>query len=270
MKTLPLSQCNKSWDFKPLVAWPRTLPAMSWGSELLTGFDRDSGVAVDLAETGSLVEGFRACYASLTLAELSRLWSRTHPNPNWAEHLEELFRGYGLRWNDELRTTCAILAELPLAFQNWTSSKQLSVRDLAPLRALAERSQALELGTTLVASKLSKSEAVQALEWAVELLLMDRSWEEIRPSTAIADSRWLSSLKALRFPQMTSGDRQQQQAVARLAWPPRTSGHWLRQGDKAVLDVRLQADSLEEFRGQLRGLQKIEASLKDQEVLWKK
>ncbi|MCB0385470.1 MAG: hypothetical protein KDD43_08760, partial [Bdellovibrionales bacterium] len=224
----------------------------------MTGFAQIDGTAVDLSDSGSLLEAFEQCYPVLSLPELARLWSLVASNPLWKDSTVGLFRHYGFRWNHELEKTCQVLLNLPLEFQHWCSEKQLSPRDLAPVRAMAHPEEHMYLWECFLSSRLSKSQAVQALEWAVDLLLMGREWPEIKPALPNGDGKWLEMLKSLRFPRSEAVDSQKQGQMARLPWPSRTQGQWVRQGDRGVLEVRLQADSLDDFRKKLEGLEKVE------------
>ncbi|MCB0363825.1 MAG: hypothetical protein H6624_15935 [Bdellovibrionaceae bacterium] len=270
MKSRPLVQCKKNWDFTPLKLWPKRLPPYCWEEEVLTGFDQSEGNAVDLSEGNSPLEVFQLCYPVLSLAELARLWSLVKNDPRWGHSIEALFRRYGYRWNDELEKTCHYLVTLPMSFQNWCSEKQLSPRDLAPVRALPQPKLENGLWECLAKSRLSKSQGVQALEWAVDLLLMDSRWSELAPMPGESDNQWLERLKALRFPHTQSRDCEKQIQMSRLPWPSRTQGQWIRQGDKGLLDVRFHADSLEDFHNKLEGLAKVEKALAKDGLLWNK
>lgn len=269
MKSQPLSHCKKSWDFSPCQPWPQGLPAFCWQTELLTGFERDQGEALDLSEDGSLLQVFHSVYPKLSLPELARLWNLVKESPLWADQVSELFRLHSLRWNQELEKTVQLLIQLPMEFQTWCSDKQLGARDLAPLRAL-DLNLAEGLWTSLAQCQLSKSQGVQALEWSVDLLLMGKTWQEIQPQAGTSGQGWLAQLKTWRFPNTESVDESKKAKTARLPWPARTQGQWLRQGDRGLLEVRLQADSLEDFRKKLSGLAKVEKALAGEDLLWEK
>ena len=270
-----LSCCKNCWDFHPRQPWPVGLPVFCWGNQRLTGFEREQGEGLDLSEgSGSLVEVFVGCYPKLSLPEIARLWSavaRSSEQGNeWRKHLPELVQHYGLRWNDELQKTMEVLVQLPLEFQKWCSDKQLGTRDLAPIRALKDLQLAKNLWPSLALSGLSKSQGVQVLEWAIDLLLMGKSWEQIKPLFDPPEAKWLNQLKELRYPQTHSADKDKQFKTAQLPWPARTQAQWVRQGDRGFLEVRLQADSLEDFRHKLTGLAKVEKALKGEGLLWEK
>jgi hypothetical protein len=274
-----IAQCDKDLDFKPRRAWPAALPAFAWQNQLLTGFERVEGNALDLSARGgcSLREVFRSCYSDLQLAELARLvqrwqqWQNSQRQPTLeATELAQLTEGSGWGWSERLRTTLAYIVETPAAFQNWIDDKKVGPRDLSPLLAVeTEKLPALyPFLEKVVELPLSKMEGCQALEWGVELWLLGKPLAELLPSPASSSAEtdkrqaesYLKRLRSLRLPVSMASDEEWRKRVVQFPWPSRVHGTWARWGDQTGLEIRLRAHSPGELTTQIEKLRAVSAA----------
>jgi hypothetical protein len=261
MPNLSVTQCVRHLNFEPRRLWPEALPAIAWRGELISGFERKSGAAVDVYETNrsGLIETLKAVYPELGLAETARLSLRlavTMPE-TWAELREGFFRAYNLRWNDRLGELLNLVASAPAAFQSWVDEKSVSPRDLSPLLALNENLRAfhpfLEAMTEL---RFSRNEGVRALELGAELFLMGRPLSDLLPSTADAQ-KYLRQLELWRRPVSLENDQEWRADVQKWPWPAQVQGEWQRFGDQSGLEVKIRATSAEDFNKKLERLLSI-------------
>lgn len=274
-----VADCQKDLYFGPLQPWPEALPAMAWGSQLLTGFDRTQGPALDLSQGGaseaSFLKALVACYPSLTLPELARIYQswivldKTSELEGFSWH--EFFAFYSFRDSEVFRQTLLGLAQMPDDFQNWVSEKSLGTKDLAILRSFKDVKDLEPAALWLITHKASKSTGVQILETAGELRLMDYDWEKILPDEEITPEQWLVRLKSQRYPMNEARLLDKNKKLMQLPWPAHTQARWSRLGDETGLEIRFQVRSLSDFQKKLAGLEKMQEPLKDStEVLWSK
>jgi hypothetical protein len=261
MPYLSLVQCDRSLDFQPHLLWPRAFPPLAWQGLLLTGFDRRDGQALDLFENGrcTWLEAIKACYPELGLAELARLHrGLQNAKPELAQELTvSLYSAYGLRWCDRLEQTVRALLETPLGFQKWIDEKKWGARDLAPLLALPEVKSVAAFLSALSEMPLGKSQAVQAMEWVIELSLMGRPLNDLMP-TSLDGEAYLRRLQQWRKPQSALLDDQWSKVVTEWPWPAQVQGHWQRFGDQTGLKIEIRTTSPQDFRKKLERLISIQ------------
>lgn len=261
MPNLSVTQCDRSLSFQPVRTWPEVLPAIAWKGELVCGFERKSGAAVDVFETGraGLIETLKAVYPELGLAETARLSVRLASSlPEIYQELREpFFRAYGLRWNDRLGELFNLLVVAPVSFQAWVDERSVSPRDLSPLLALCENARAffpfLEAMTEM---KFSRTDGVRALELGAELFLMGRPLSDLLPSSSDG-SRYLGQLEKWRRPQAGEADQTWRSDVKNWPWPAQVQGEWQRFGDQSGLEVKIRATNAEDFNRKLERLLSI-------------
>ncbi|MCB0321280.1 MAG: hypothetical protein KDD60_10160, partial [Bdellovibrionales bacterium] len=275
----PLLQCEKNWDFKPILPWSHCLPVLCWGKEQLTGFDHlpsDGQMAIDTShDHKSPLPLMKACYPDLSLPELARLWNIVKDHPEWNNNDPQfgntLVSTYGYRWNHQLELIFKKLIQTPTPFQAWCSHKRVGPQDLAPLRAISEGQLEIlsPFLSTLGQSPLSKSTGVLLLEWAVDLILLDMPLETIMPSVENDVQTWVTQLRCLRFPRTTTQENLSERKIRELPWPSRTQAQWLRQGDQTFLEIKLQPRSQKELQQKIDELVELEKRIGQLGVLWK-
>lgn len=268
MKLLDIAHCSKCLNFTPARAWPAALPVPVWQGKLLSGFERQGGVCLEL--DGDFVTAFTSCHPHLELPELARLYDCIQSLPNFDVDWEKLFAVYRLRWNSNLISTLKTLLQSPPLFQEFVLKKSLSIRDLSSLRALSNISEFAPFLEALAQQSPGKSEAVHLLEWGSECFLMNQSIETLLPSTEEETARWRQRIYGLRFPQSSLQDLSQSQEVKKLPWPKATQAAWVRRGDATGLEVRFFSPNAKDLQAKLQGLSRIESLLSEEShPLWK-
>ena len=198
MHNLSVAQCSKDLNFNPRRLWPEALPAIAWQNQLLSGFERTGGLAIDVSESSrsGLIASIKACHPELGLSELARLALRLQ---SWRPDLYlELRSGlateYGLRWNERLEDSLQMLATTPMVFQDWVDEKKISARDLAPLLALNSTQDFAAFLTAIPVAQLSRNLGARALELGSELFLMGRQISDLLPTETDPD-RYVARLE---------------------------------------------------------------------------
>lgn len=260
MDIASISQCDKDLDFQPRSVWPAAMPALAWKGQLLGGFSRSIGAAVDLFEIhrAPLLESLKACYPELGLAEIARLSRRLAKV--WPETFQELRSGffleYGLRGGERLEQTLEMLVQAPPEFQEWVDAKKCGPRDLSPLLALKDMPAFSPFLSAMTTIGLSRAEGARALELGVELFLMGRPLSDILP-TQDSGVQYLRQLEKWRRPETLSGDEQWRDTVSRWPWPAQVQASWQRFGDQSGLEVKLRATSPQDFNKKLERMLSI-------------
>ncbi|MGZ3723700.1 MAG: hypothetical protein ACXVA9_12245 [Bdellovibrionales bacterium] len=223
----------------------------------MTGFDRREGQALDLFENNrcTWLEAVTACYPTLGLAELARLHSGlVHARPELAQELSaSFFQAYGLRWCDRLQETLRALLLTPFEFQTFVDEKKWGARDLAALLALPDVAAISVFLAALAELPLSKSQAVQAMEWVIELFLMGRPLNDLLPSGPNGEA-YMLRLQQWRKPQSAARDEQWSKTVGEWPWPAQVQGQWQRFGDQAGLEIKIRTTSAADFQKKLERL----------------
>lgn len=263
MSLRPISQCDKALDFQPRSSWPDALPAISWKGQLLCGFSRSGGAAVDLFELNgsNFVDALKACQPELGLAEWARLSHRLSALwPDlYMDFREVMFSLYGLKWSDRLDQMLRVLQSTPLTFQNWVDEKKFGLRDLVPLLALPNVREFEPFLSAISGVMLSKFEGARALEFGVELFLMDRPLNDLLP-TSDNGGLWLRRLEQWRKPISTSRDDEQRREVSQWPWPSQVQAQWSRVGDEAGLEIKIRTTSPDDLEKKLQKLSVIPES----------
>lgn len=248
MSFVSILQCDKRLDFGPRRPWPKAFPALAWQELLLTGFERTSGEAVGLDCT--FLEAITSAYPELGLSEFARLSARVPP-----ELQSGLAAAYKLRASERLEQTLQLLRQTPMVFQNWVDDKKLGARDVSVLAAVAEITKYEKFLSTLTTLNLSKMQAVEALDCAVELSLMGSL--EILPEANERPADYHRRLQALRRPQSTACDEKWRKTVSTWPWPGQVQGHWQRFNDRSGVEIKIRATSPEDLQKKLARLNEI-------------
>lgn len=189
-------QSVSSLNFEPVKPWPDTLPALSWNGYIYAGFGREK-----IAETYRFNQRFETAffeaYPHLGLAELTRFYFLELPfRVDWTF----FFSMYRLRFTPELVETLKLVRTLPPLFQLWIDERECTPRDIAPLARL-NYDDRTRLALHFAHARPAKSQGVQALEWATDLLLLKRDiFSQVEIAKMYSFEKWFNWLKVQRFP----------------------------------------------------------------------
>jgi hypothetical protein len=259
--------CKKSLDFKPDSPWPQSLPVYCFQNELLCGFDRDKGVAVELSGI-TLLEAIKAVHPHLGFLELIRLSQKI---PQDSLQQTELWSLYGYHWKENLGILSQTLSQIDLETQRWLQSKKMAPQDLAPLRSLPNLEVLAPFWPLMMTQTYSKSEITQILELLTELILMDVSVDTLNANAQ--GHAWIKHLKSLRYPLSTESDSVGETKLRQIAWPLRSEARWLRKGDRSGVELKLFFSHPQELKRSLERLEQVCEDLQTQsdfEDLWSK
>lgn len=265
MEFCPFSHCTKTLHFSKHRQWPAPLPAIAWNKHLLCGFDRQ-GQVLNFSE--GLPELLKSIYPELTLTELAQLF-KIGKKIIADQDQKLIIEQYGFRDSSDL---CSILNLLPLTppyFQDFVHNKKISPRELSPLRALPDLALFSELLSDISLSSLSKSQAVQMLEFLIELFLMDNNYEALSKQHTENSDSWFERISCLRFPMTKKSDQEFSLKTSSLAWPNQVRAEWVRKGDQAGVQITLFANSQADLFKKISGLNKLNQELSHSpEKLW--
>lgn len=204
-------------------------------------------------------------FSKLSFVDCARFCSKIASISNSPLDIPPIFELYGFRYNEQMQLVASAVLATPLEFQKWAAEKELGIRDLAPLNLLQQLgehaislSDAHDLLTQLAQLTPSKSEGVKTLEILIELMLMQKSLQELSPRTAPLKetfSLWSERLLKMRNPLSQNYDESQAKQVRALAWPAHVAARWVRVGDMGGIEVKFHATSLEEYRKFVDSLQ---------------
>jgi len=235
-----ISQCNKCLDFSPQIPWPLGLPAVAVNGLVLAGFSQTVVFdhAVETSDKETIAGLFRSFYSELSAVELANLESKVAASDITWFPVDLIFNKFQVRWNDQTKNICRLIANLPPGLQKFSSERRWSIGDFSPL--LAAKSIRLEsFYHVFIERNLSRSISVQALELCVELLLIGKDQAELLPLPQEDSDHWLKRLRAIRYPQTTSADEMANTLMKGLPWPGTSTARWTRQGDKAGIELKL-------------------------------
>ena len=170
--------------------------------------------------------------------------------------------------NDNLTSIFEILLNAPQGFQNWVNEKQIGPRELSPLRAvIKDRSQIHqnlhflnELYSRLTKFQPSRSIGVQALEWAIEIYMMQEDpFQDLSFDQSF--DQWHSWLKEKRFSRRYQTKEYLEKQLKTVSWPRGSKVSIFEAGDKMGLEVRLQAADASELTQKAQTLTQTAAQL---------
>lgn len=269
MDLLDITQCKKDLDFKPLHKKTDSLPSIAWNTYLITGFDRTHGTVLNIKTP--LPQLLKDCYPNLSFAEISRFLERLESiEPLYFELKADILAAYHLKDHPELDELIHIVLSLGFQHQNWLAEKQMTPRELYPLRLLLRQkpTEAAEFIAKccdlMRQKKATKAQAVKILELATDLFLMGQD-----PINEVARTAeiWLRFLEHKRYPQTRSFDVTQEEKVKRLPWPSHVQAKWIREGDHAGIEVKFNIHNSTELNKMIEGLESLSSQLN--EDLWK-
>jgi hypothetical protein len=224
---------------------------------MVCGFNRVEGEALDLSEK-HFVDLWRACHPEMGLCEFARFMSSLEKEwPDlFVEWREGLAAIYGWRWSDRLAQLLAVLARLPLAYQEFCDNKKMSARDFAPLLSVENLADIRPFFEALPPMTSSKFEATRALELFVELFLMGRPLNDLLP-TSDNGSLYVRRLEKWRQPLAAQGDEEWRKTVNNWPWPAQVQAEWQRVGDQGGIEIKIRTTSPDDFQKKLERLAEI-------------
>lgn len=264
-----ITQCNKTLQFSPLSPWPQGLPAVAVNQMVFAGFDQKLVFNHQLPlldqpqnseQQQQIAQLFRSLYFELTFPEMARLIEKASVL-EWFP-LSLVISSFGWQASEHFFKVAEALRQTPMEFQNWCSEKKLNPQDLSPLLS----AKGLDLDGAmqdLILLRLSKSSGAQALELIIELMLMGQTAQSLRAdslstNTAKTAETWLENLKQLRYPNTFASDQSEQEKMKNLPWPGTSQAKWIRQGDKAGIELKLFVSQPSDLKKYLQSLSHIQ------------
>lgn len=227
------------------------MPSLQWREWILAG---DSSTVFDVSNC-ELGAALKLAYPQLGLNALAHVISMI------PEQAENVCQTYDLRINERLSRVFELILLTPASFQKWVDEKKIAPRDLFPLLAVKDLRGAEPILLQLARSTLSKTQGAQALEWAIELFLMERPLDEILSN----EKNWWSSLRKMRRPRESEQDEKRDRFLKQTPWPSRANGQWLSHTDSPALELKLQARSPRELDQMLEKLKTVVDTWRDLE-----
>jgi hypothetical protein len=264
-----ISQCSAALHFSPRTPWPEGLPAVAVNGLIVAGFEQSVAFdhSLDWSESENIAILFRSLYFELTTCELARLYSAAANVPKFP--IQEVFGKFQVRLNDQLSLLCAQIIKLPAGFQNFCSEKKWAFSDFQPILAAKDLIitpflfRIMDLG-------LSRNHSALALELIVDLLLLGKTPVEILSDSSIkTGEQWILSLRTMRYPNSSKRDDWAAEQVDLLPWPGSTQARWVRQGDRAGIELKLFVTQPSDLKNYLQSLSAIQDSL-EMDGPWKK
>ncbi len=264
MKMLKVSQCKKNFDFKPQNAWPKSLPAFSWGEELVCDFEAPPEKdVVDLkTDEAKLAPIFADIHRNLSLAELARIYKFLHE-----KDFVYLLEKNSLRYSESLTDLLQKIDLTPPDFQAWTSERKLGPKELFILKAVNSFDDVASLLTSLASQNPTRQFGIKILETGVELFLMGHALSSLLPVESEASEQWCERLEKLRHPIMTLRMAEKQLKLAELPWPKFISAKVVQQQASLVSEIRLQFRNTAELKRNIEALQRVQSVIESGENL---
>lgn len=257
MKIDVVSRCNRRLNFYAKAVWPEALPAVAWGGICLAGFNGDTTAECLFIERDEkLLENVLAgLYPKLSFIELARLAGALNELDvgfNWREFSALI----GYHWNDDWPALFSIVRQAPADLVRWWEQRDVSARDLAPLRAFTDELQLTQwfhLASHVAKFQPSRSDGVQVLEWLVDLMLSANATDSLFEARSFIELK--EQVRAARFPMATHREKSQSDLAAKLPWPVGAKAAWVRQGDRGGIEIKLFSKSAGELEKQISSLQ---------------
>lgn len=269
MITRYLGDCNKSYDFKPLVQWPSTLPFFCWDDELLCGFDtkikNELQIVINLKSSETQMADVLAfIYPQLTLPELARLYTKLKvikEIKDWGH----FFSLYKIRFCENLISTLDILVQTPISFQLWVSQKQIQARELSPLKCISNFVDIEPFLNKFLELNLTRSQGIQVLELLIELIEMKISKEVLHSLMNGSPNSIHVKLMEMRYPLATEKQNNVQNKLDNIFKVTGVEALSRRYGDKSGVEVKFFSETNWDFQQRLNSLNKWYETNKDQD-----
>ena len=257
LETLTADKLNWKLNFTPLRKWPDYLPVLvvCAGDQLVVvaGFEREVCPEIStLIAPGDLTQVFVQCWGDESLGTCEKLR---------ASHFLSIF----LKSQTTDSTVIEPVLTWPIEFQNFLDGKQISLKNLRPLKFLNEwQSEMTKLFLTI---QPSSSHIREILDLLCDLKLAGSSWQTVfadffktEPLRSAPDlvPRWLTHLKKLRLPQATTFDKIASNSLLSIAWPKGVQAKWERQGDQSGIHFQTRLSNHKEWLRLKSQIEKLE------------
>lgn len=113
----------------------------------------------------------------------------------------------------------------------------------------------------IIEFRLSYSESLKFLELVVDLILMGHT--ESIFEFSFDQQKWVSHLKALRYPTTTDRDDVLKQKLEKLPWPYGAKTKFERRGDRAGVELKLFITSEADLIKAISALERVKEQLRD-------
>lgn len=254
MNLVDIESLDKQLDFEPLKPWPKSMPCFALNGQLLCGFDRRNGQAIELNEP--LAEIFTQLHPQLKLSELSRAFQclRPHLSP---EQMSGLLKHYGIKNSRRAEKFFTLFGNMTSEFRNWCDDKNPGINDLAVLFCFENLKPLVAVMKKVATEQMSKSQGTLALEIAGELILSGQE-DAVGDSLSVTPApAWISQLKRLRYPITTEKVDDRKTRLNNIPWPRGTSAQLVRHGDRDSVELKIRTSGANELSQQLEALQSL-------------
>lgn len=229
IRTLESAPFSSAMNFKPLHYEPfHRLFTWTIGEYIVAGFDQmGTFIQIDKQDGPKNSEIFHALWPNLTWLELARLFVLD----NFLDLFDRLKIAelYQIKNTEALLTCYSRLPEFDKDLEIKFIDKKISYFDLPFLQDLGDQSLEPLWFRPLFDNSLSKSQILQAWEWAQDLILMKKNSELINALNS--ENPW-KSIYSMRFVQ-TEKSRHQLETTMASNWPSSLKPRFERRGDRA-------------------------------------
>jgi len=259
MKLKQIEQC-KSLDFEPFLnknAWALPLAYQD------VVFNAKGNQALDLEL--SLEETLFKAFPALSCVDAGRLYHALK-NSGIKCDWEKLFTQHQLKWSEDLENLFLVLKGLPNNFLKWAAQKDLGFNELRILthgQKNIDGTNLLKFLDKLVTLNPSRQIGAKILEYFVELEDVSLLQEVLEKNSA---DHILQFLTEKRFPRTTLADNKASKQVQEFPWPSHVKAQWLRQGDRAGVEVKFFSSSSDDLKKKISLLNELKD--KNIEKLW--
>lgn len=255
-----ISQCVSELQFQTRSHWPQSLPAVAVNNVVLAGFDQAMvfNHTIDWKDHEGIATLFRSLYSDLSFAELALLWEKSEAF-DWFP-FSAIAAKFHFQATEHFFHIAKALLQTPMGFQNWCADKKVGPQDLSTLLA-AGTLDLKPLFLKILNLGLSKSQGVQALETAIELLLMGLSPTDLQLEISDANSQaeaWLELLKQKRFPEAFARDLAAHDQMKNLPWPGSSQARWARYGDKSGIEIKIFVSNPSDLKKHMQSLSRVQ------------
>lgn len=147
-------------------------------------------------------------------------------------------------------------------FKTWVEHKKIKDHDLIFAKSLKTDQQLglfEEIANKMASHEPSFSEGLIFLEYATELILMDKTTDLQTDSHDF--QKWLIQLKKLRYPQTTLSDEHIKAKYMSLPWPHGSKVKFERRGDKSGVEIKLFVSNQTDVNKLIASLERVQKEL---------
>lgn len=267
---LPISQCDTQLKFESALHWPEGLPAVAVNALVLAGFGQSLvfNHQIPQSDRTAIVNLVTSLYPHMSFLEAARFWRQARLVP-WLP-VDEILARWNVLLDEHWIRGAQLALNLPKGFQQWMVEKKISAQEMQMLGSAGD----LRLETLLhsiLAAGATRSQGVQALELGIELALMGQPMQELALQPDETGEMWIDRLRELRYPNSIKKEAEGTARLQNLPWPGQSQARWVRQGDKAGLELRLFVADPSDLKKSVTSLQKLQDLLEENPgTLWPK